>query len=333
MPKKSIFARLKVLVTGADGLLGSNLVRLLLSKQHEVTVLLHPSSQSKSLDGLDISTLTGDILKPQTLAPAFANQDAVIHAAANTSVWPARSTIVNQVNIDGTKNMLEAAKNSKLKRFIYIGSGSSVNTPAGENSKYQFPGQKFGLDYIDSKFTALNLVMGEAKKGNIQAVAVLPTFMVGPYDSLPSSGKLIQTLALGKLKFYSGGGRNFVYVNDVAHAIVNALESNITHKYYVAGGENMSYKAYFDLVAKIVGKPAPSIKMPNFLIKFSGIMGSLIGSITKKPPLISKEVANISCANQFVDSSEAIKDLNMPQTDIKIAVQECYDWFKENKYC
>jgi dihydroflavonol-4-reductase len=229
--------------------------------------------------------------------------------------------------------MLDMAIKQHVKRFVYIGSGSSVNTPASEKSPYAFPGQKFGLDYIDSKHTALNMVMDASKKGTIETIAILPTFMVGAYDSLPSSGKLIQTLALGKLKFYSGGGRNFVYVGDVATAIVNGLESNINGKYYVAGGINLSYKAYFDKVATIVGKPAPKIKMPNSLIKLSGIIGSSIGKLTGKAPLISKEVAVISTENQFMDSKDAIKDLNMPQTNIDLAIQECYTWFKENNYC
>ena len=169
------------------------------------------------------------------------------------------------------------------------------------------PGQKFGLDYIDSKYIALNEVMEFQKNNAIETVAILPTFMVGAYDSLPSSGKLIQTLAKGKLKFYSGGGRNFVYVGDVAQAIANALSYNVRGKYFVTGGVNMSYKDYFNLVAEIVKMPAPKIKMPNFLIKTTGKMGSLVASITKKPPLISKEVAQISCENQFTESQAAIK--------------------------
>ncbi|MDB4347580.1 NAD-dependent epimerase/dehydratase family protein [Bacteroidia bacterium] len=323
---------MKVLVTGADGLLGSNLVRLLIEKNHQVSVLLHPSSNSTSLDGLNITQFKGDILKPETLLTPMQECDAVIHAAANTSVWPARSEMVNKVNIEGTQNMIKSALESNIKRFVYIGSGSSVNTPKSEGSKYDFPGQKFGLDYIDSKHTALNLVMEASKKNGLSSIAILPTFMIGAYDSLPSSGKLIQTLAKGKLKFYSGGGRNFVYVNDVAHAIVNGLESTIDGDYFVAGGVNMSYKEYFDKVSKIVGMPAPSIKMPNALILLSGWFGSAIAQLTKKPPLISKEVARISCVDQFMDSSRAIKELNMPQTSIDLAIQKCYDWFKENDY-
>lgn len=324
---------MKVLVTGADGLLGSNLVRMLIEANHKVSVLLHSSSKSNTLEGLDIIKFEGDILKPETLKDSLTGQDAVIHAAANTSVWPARSEIVNKVNIDGTKNMLAMAIAQQVKRFVYIGSGSSVNTAPSKNSPYTFPGQKFGLDYIDSKHTAMNLVMNASKQGEIETIAILPTFMVGAYDSLPSSGKLIQTLALGKLKFYSGGGRNFVYVGDVARAIVNGLESEINGKYFVTGGVNLSYKEYFDKVAAIVGQPAPTIKMPNLIIKLTGSLGSIYGKITGKAPLISKEVAAISCVNQFMDSEGAIKDLKMPQTSIDFAIKECYTWFKENNYC
>jgi dihydroflavonol-4-reductase len=320
---------MKILITGADGLLGSNLCRLLLEQGHELNVLLHPQSKSTSLDELNIVKYEGDILKPETIEPAMQDCDAVIHAAANTSVWPARSAMVRKVNVEGTKNMVNTAIKKGIKRFVYIGSGSSVNASGGA-SKYRFAGEKFGLDYIDSKYDAMQYVF--SKKEEISCIAVLPTFMVGAFDSLPSSGKLIQTLALGKLKFYSGGGRNFVHVNDVANAIANGLTLGGNGNWYIAGGENLSYKEYFDKVASIVNKPAPKMKMPNFLIKIAGNFGSLMGAITKKPPMITKQIATISCEDQFVDSSKTIKELKMPQTPIETAINDCYQWFKENNY-
>ena len=320
---------MKILITGADGLLGSNLCRILLKQGHELNVLLHPNSKSNSLNQLEIRQFKGDILKPETLIESMEGCDAVIHAAANTSVWPARSAIVRKVNVEGTKNMVSAAITAGVKRFVYIGSGSSVNSSGGP-SKYRFAGEKFGLDYIDSKYDAMQYVF--SKKEELSCVAILPTFMVGAYDSLPSSGKLIQTLAKGKLKFYSGGGRNFVHVKDVANAIANGLTMGGNGNWYIAGGTNLSYKAYFDKVAGIVNQPAPKIKMPNFLIKIAGNFGSLMGAITKKTPMITKQIAIISCEDQFVDSSKTIEELKMPQTDIEIAITDCYQWFKENGY-
>src|SRR5512135_3332949 len=99
---------MRIFVTGADGMLGSNLVRVLLEKGHEVRALIHPSSPSVSLEGLNISRHTGDILKPASFEPFLKDCDAVIHAAASTSIWPARSAYVREVNVEGTRNVVES---------------------------------------------------------------------------------------------------------------------------------------------------------------------------------------------------------------------------------
>jgi dihydroflavonol-4-reductase len=324
---------MKVLVTGADGMLGSNLVRLLLQREHEVSVFLFPSSKSTTLDGLKIRKIWGNILDPTSLDEPFANTDAVIHAAANTSIWPPRSEMVRRVNIEGTRNVIEKVLEHKIGKLVYVGSASSVNTQGSSNGKYPFPGAKFRLDYIDSKFHALNLVMEAIKTRNLPVVAILPTYMIGPYDSLPGSGTMILALATGKLKVYTCGGRNFIHVGDVATAIANSLERPCLGKYFIAGNENLSYKSFFGMVAIVTGKPAPKIKVPGWIVKPVGFLGSLAGKITKKQPLVSYPMARISCINQFVESPEAVIELGMPQTPIEIAISDCYTWFKENGYC
>jgi dihydroflavonol-4-reductase len=323
---------MKVLITGGDGMLGSNLVRILIEQKHDVSVFIHPSSKSTTLDGLNISKYYGCILEKDTIDKAVPGHDAVIHAAAATDVWPARSEKVRRINIDGTKNIIASALDNKIKRFIYIGSGSSVNAPGDSGSKYEFPGAKYGLDYIDSKYIALNLVMDAVKEKGLPALAVLPTFMIGPYDSLPGSGRMIQTLATGKLKFYTKGGRNFVSTGDVANAIANSLHLGQIGKCYVAGNENLSYKIFFSKVARIVGKDEPKIKISGWLVKSFGYLGDISGKILKKPPLLTYPMARISVEDNFVTSEDAVKELNMPQTNIEEAISECYNWFIQNGY-
>jgi dihydroflavonol-4-reductase len=324
---------MKVLVTGADGMLGSNLVRLLLGKGYEVKVFLYPSSKSTTLDGLNIERFYGDILDPSSLVQTFAGIDAVVHAAASTSVWPARSEKVRRINIEGTQNIIDKVLEFKIKRLVYVGSASSVNTKDSGNSKYAFPGAKFRLDYLDSKYEAFNRVMDAVKNRNLTAVAILPTFMIGPYDSLPGSGKMILAIAQGKLKFYTKGGRNFIHVADVAEAIVHALELPCLGKYYVAGNENLSYREFFEMVARVTGKPAPRIQIPGWVVKSAGWFGTLAGNITSKEPLLSYPMARISIEEQFVASDEIVRDLGMPQTPVEKAIADCYGWFRANGYC
>ena len=323
---------MKILITGADGMLGSNLVRLLLETDHQVSVLIHPTSKSGSLGGLNITKFTGNILVQESLDEAFHNQDAIIHAAASTAVWPSSSEMVRKINIEGTRNVVEATLRHKLSRMIYVGSGSSVNAPGAPDSRYKFPGAKYGLDYIDSKYEALNLVLDAVKQRNLPALAVLPTYMIGPYDSLPGSGKMILALAQGKLKFYTRGGRNFIHVRDVARAIVNGLEMGEIGSYYIAGNENLTYREFFSKVAGIVSQPAPKILIPGWLVQAVGLLGSLSGTFLNKEPLLTYPMARISCDKQYVSGEKCVAELNMPRTSIDTAIRECYDWFIENNY-
>jgi dihydroflavonol-4-reductase len=323
---------MRILITGADGMLGSNLVRLLLIQGHEVSVLVHPTSQSVTLDGLKIRKFSGDILKLESMSAAASENEVIIHAAASTSVWPTRSERVRRINIEGTRNVIDVALNHNIKRLIYVGSASSVNSEGNPTGKYAFPFAKYGLDYIDSKFEALKLILDAVKTRGLPALAVLPTFMIGSYDSLPGSGKMILKLAHGELKFCTSGGKNFIHVNDVATCIANSLTLGMIGQYYIAGNENLTYQEFFRKVSKIVGRPEPRFNVPDFLVKVIGLGGSLSGKIFNKPPLLTYSMARIACDKHFVMNSTAVSELNMPQTNIEIAIRECYDWFVEYGY-
>ena len=323
---------MRILVTGGDGMLGSILVRLLIEQKHDVSVFTHPSSKSGTLDGLSVTKFIGCVLQPGEVDHAVKGHDAIIHAAAVTDVWPARSEKVRKINIEGTKNVISAALKNGIKRFVYIGSGSSVNAKDAPGSRYPFPGAKYGLDYIDSKYYALQLVMEAAKNDGLPAIAVLPSYMIGPYDSVPGSGRMIQTLASGKLKFYTDGGRNFVYSKDVAVAVANSLTKGQTGKYYIAGNENLTYKEFFSKVAAVVGVREPVVRVPGWTVKAIGFISDTIAAVSHKPPLLSYPMARISCDRQYVSSEDAVRELHMPQTKIEEAIKECYSWFIDNGY-
>lgn len=323
---------MRILVTGADGMLGSNLTRLLLSQGHEISVLVHPASNSITLDGLKIRRFSGDILKLETLSEAVAGNEVIIHAAASTSVWPSRSEKVRRINIEGTRNVIDVALKQNIKRLVYVGSASSVNSNGNTSGKYAFPFAKYGLDYIDSKFEALKLILDAFNTKGLPALAVLPTFMIGCYDSAPGSGRMILKMANGEVNFYPNGGKNFIHVNDVASCIANSLTLGTIGRYYIAGNENLTYQQFFSKVAKIVGQPEPRFGVPDLVAKAIGLCGSLSGKIFKKQPLLTYSMARIACDKHFVSQSDAVTELNMPQTNIEIAIRDCYDWFVEHGY-
>jgi dihydroflavonol-4-reductase len=327
---------MKILVTGPDGVLGSNLVRELLKRNYEVCVLLLEGTKSPTLEGLPIISFYGNILTPESLDEAFQNQDVVIHCAAATNVYPARNEFVNKVNIEGSKNIAEACLKYNIKRLIYVGTansfsfGTTKEKPGVEDTPYA--SIKYGLDYMDSKRYAQEVILEAVEKRGLPAVIVNPTFMIGPYDSKPSSGQMILALHQGKVPGYTSGGKNYVAVKDVAVAISNAIEKGRIGECYILGNENLTYKEAFDKLANAIGAKPPKRKLGDAIVKSYGAINSILAKIFKFNPAVTKELAIISCDHHYYSVEKARKELDLPQTPVETAVKECFEWFKENGY-
>ena len=327
---------MEILVTGPDGVLGSNLVRELLSRNYTVSVLLEPGKDPLTLKGLPITKFHGNILDPEALDKAIANKSIVFHCAASTSVWPAKSEIVNRVNIDGTQNIVDAVLKHDVKRLIYVGTANSFtytadkNNPGTEGTPYA--SWHYGLDYMDSKYKAQELILKNVAENGLPALVVNPTFMIGPYDSRPSSGALILALHKGKVPGYTSGGKNYVAVKDVAFAMANAIEKGRIGECYIVGNVNLTFKEAFDLIAKTIDAKPPKIKLPNTVVKLYGAATSTGARLFGFYPAVTKELATISCDRHYYSVEKARKELDLPQTPIETAVKECFEWFKENGY-
>lgn len=326
---------MNVLVTGADGLLGSNIVRELLMQGHDVRVILQPGKSSVTLDGLNIQRFTADILQPESLKIPLAGVDGVIHVAANTSIWPPRSVIVRNVNIEGTINVAQAALRAQVKRFVHIGTANSFTPgtkeqPGDESTGYTCA--RFGLDYMDSKNEAQNRVLALVQSHGLPALTVNPTFMIGPFDSTPSSGAMIVNLYRGKIPGYTPGGKCFVHVRDVAQAAVNGLSMGTIGQSYICGNQNLSYREFFALAAKVMEVEPPRFQLPKALAMTAGMAGSLWGRISGRTPTISRAIAQIGWEGHYYDSTKARKELLLPATPLETAVQECFAWLKDNGY-
>ena len=324
---------MKALVTGADGLLGSHLVRELLSREYEVRVFLLTGTKSTTLDDLEIERQYGNLLNPDEVDKAVEGCEIVVHAAANTNVWPPRSEIIRRVNFEGTENIVKACQKHQVKRLIYISSGACFDTgpkdnPGDETSPFR--GDRFGLDYIDSKYKAHVFVETAAKNGELPAVLICPNFMFGPYDSKPSGGQMILAVYTGKAPGYTPGGKNFVHARDVATAAINAIEMGRIGESYIAGHANMDYKELFTIIGETLNVKTPSLKVPRWVFLTLGFFGTLFGKITGKDPGVTLPVARIGITDQYHSPAKAIKELKMPQTPIKEAIQEGFDWMEAN---
>ena len=326
---------MKVLVTGADGFLGNNIIRELLNRGLEVRAFLQEGRTVKTLDELSIEKFYGDLLNAGEVEKAADGCDYIIHTAANTSIWPLRSEIVRQVNYNGTLNIIKAALKAKVKRLVSIGSANSfgngtISDPGNEETPST--ASKFGLDYIDSKLQAQRAIIDHVKNHGLDAIIINPTFMLGPYDTKPSSGELLLALYHQKIPGYTSSGRNFIHVKDVATAACNALSMGRSGECYIMANENLTYKAFNQMVADELNVKPPRLFIPKPFILAYGLISEAIAFVTSKPPLVSYTVARLGNETNYYTAAKAVKELDLPQTPIRIAIREAFDWFKENGY-
>ena len=325
----------KVLLTGADGFLGSHILRKLVDKGYPVRAFLQPERNHFTINGLQYEPFYGDLLNEEHIDQALEGCDFLIHTVAITDIWPNRSEFQRKINFDVVKKLVSAAKKHNIQRMVHIGTANSFGYgskehPGNETSPYAFA--KFGLDYMDSKKAAQDFLLSQAKVNGFPVLIVNPTFMVGEYDSKPGTGAMIVALMKGQVSSYANGGRNYVYVGDVANAAVNALEKGQVGECYIAGNANLNYKEFFTLVGKSANVKTAKTKLPYPLLFVAAGTAELLSKFTKKAPLVSVPMIRIANEEQFYDASKALKELGLPQTPIETAVERSVNWFRENGY-
>jgi len=326
---------MKIFITGADGILGNNLVRILLDRKYDIRVFIETGRVARYLEGLPIEKTSGSILNYEETRTAMEGCDVVIHAAAKTDTWPPRHESHWMVNVEGTKNIIRSVKELNIKRLIHIGTANSFGpgdeiNPGNETRAYE--GAKYRLDYMCSKYAAQEVVLEAVRKEGVKALVLNPTFMIGPFDSKPSSGTMIMAVNEGKIPGYPGGGRNFVYVKDVANAIANAVEKGRIGECYILGNENLTYREAFGKMATALGVKPPSLKMPRFLTLAYGRILSISSGIFRFTPPVTYPLALISTEKHFYSSDKAVKELDLKQTPLNEALNEAVKWFRDNNY-
>ncbi|NJN42698.1 MAG: NAD-dependent epimerase/dehydratase family protein [Flammeovirgaceae bacterium] len=325
-----------VFVTGPDGLLGSNLVRELLARNYEVTAMVQEGRDPVTLKGLPITKVYGDVTSVDQLKQLTKGFDYLVHIAALTDMWPTRGGKHFLINVEGTKNVIDAVLENGISRMIHVGSAGSfgygtLEKPGTEEDSYK--SAKYGIGYTDSKMVGEQVVNEAIKKRNLPAVIVCPTFMIGPYDVKPSSGAIVVAVAKRKLPALPGGGKNWASVKDVAIGTCNALERGRLGESYILGGENLSFKDAVKKIATAVGQPDyPKFVMPDFVLKTIGRFSDLYSSVSGKPVQLTYPMARVACDDHYFSSEKAIRELGLPQTPLEEAVKELHRWFKENNY-
>lgn len=326
---------MKTLVTGANGLLGSNLVRELLKRGHEVRALVRRRANLTTLRGLDIEYYFGELLDVKSLTEACRGCDFVIHSAGKLAGNQTKFLDFAATNITGTRNIVGAAENAGIRRMVHISSccvfgGGSWMNPGTELS--EFTGFRFNSGYINSKYLAQQWILSEIEKKGFPIVVVNPTIMLGPFDSRPGSGLMILRALRQYFQLCPSGGKNFIDVRDAATATCNALIHGIPGECYLLGSENLTFAEFFSKVGRISERQGFKIVVPGGLLNCAGLIGNAIRAISSYDiPLNlanSRQLANTS----YFSADKAVRALDLPQRPVDDAIRDAISWFVANKY-
>lgn len=335
---------MKCFVTGASGFIGGNLVRQLVQQGHTVRVLVRSSSNLRGLEGLsgkDYETIRGDVLDKKSVEQGVAGCDWCFHAAASYHLWLADYRPMFQTNIDGTHNVLEAACATGCSRIVYtstvgcvgITHETGLSEPPANESTDPFP-QNLTNAYKRSKWLA-ELKAREFIKNGAPIVIVCPTAPIGPYDVKPTpTGKVILDFLKGEMPAYLETGLNWVHVRDVAQGHILAAEKGRIGERYILGNAegNWMMKDTFTVLADITGLKAPKIKIPYKAALAAAYVNEAISHFTGKPPKAPIAGVKMAAYRMFFDPSKAIKELGLPQTPPRQALEDAIQWFRENGY-
>lgn len=323
---------MRILVTGATGFLGNNLVRALLQQNHEVVATMRPSSNRKTLEGLPIELLDVDLNNTSDLAMALSDVEVVIHAAALIQIGWTKLEASRKINVQATAKIAEIARRKNI-RMIYVSSvdalGATSEHELGEEEKLDPP--KLGSSYVISKREAESAVILEIANG-LDAVIVNPGFMVGPYDWKPSSGEMMLAIAHQLIYFAPAGGCSVVDVRDVADGIVSAIEHGRTGQRYILAGDNMTYFDLWTLMANVMSRRVPKRKLANWMASLAGRVGDTVGRFLPNEPQINSAATHMAQTFHWYSSEKAKRELGYQIGSVENALRDAWDWFQLHGY-
>jgi dihydroflavonol-4-reductase len=324
------------LVTGANGFLGSAVVRALLAERTPVRALVRAGSDRTNLTGLDVEIATGDLTDVRSLHAAVAGCAAVFHVAADYRLWVADPQLMYRTNVEGSINILEAAAAAGAERMVYTSSvavlGINANrTPADESTPACLE-QMVG-HYKRSKFLAEQAVRARAEELKFPLVTVNPSTPIGPGDLKPTpTGRILVDAAAGRMPAFVDTGLNLVHVDDVAQGHLLALARGASGDRYILGGEDFTLERILQLVAQHVGRRPSTIRLPHWSVYPLAVAAEGLALITKREPRVTLDGVRMSTKHMYFSSRKAERELGYKWRDPRLGVAAALDWFKQHDY-
>jgi dihydroflavonol-4-reductase len=319
------------LVTGATGHIGNVLVCELLQRGERVRALVRPGKRPLALEGLDIEMVPGDVLELDSLVRTMQGVEVVYHLAARISLASGSDPETERVNCEGTRNVINAARRSGIRRLVYASSIYALRTPADGipiDEMQPFDPEECRGAYDCSKARA-SLAIQEAVANGLDAVIVCPTAVTGPYDFQGSdAGRAIRIYMRPGLKFYVDGAYDFVDVRDVARGFILAAEKGHRGETYILGGERLTLWEVIQTVWEAVECWYPSFKIPLWLAYLVADLMPIYTELTSARPLFTRYSLDAVCSNSRVSHAKAGRELGFQPRPARQAIVDNMRWIQ-----
>lgn len=324
------------LLTGGTGFVGGALLRLLAARGEKVRALVRKGSNMRNLSNLPVEVVYADLRDRHGLREALRGCDKVYHVAALYALWVLDSKELYDINVQGTVNLLEEARNAGVERIVYTSTVGALGLPRDQkpaNEQTPVVPETLCGDYKKSKYQAEQEVLRLSRKG-VPVVLVNPSTPVGPGDLKPTpTGKMIVDFLKGKMWAYLETGLNLIDVDDVAAGHLLAMEKGQIGEKYILGHENLSLKEIFCLLGTITGIRPPRMRISHGLVLPLAYLNEWFSNhVTHRPPFVPVSAVKMARYRMFFDSSKAVKELGLAQRPIYNALERAVHWFWENGY-
>lgn len=317
-------------VTGATGHVGNVLARKLLERGEKVRALILPGENCRSLAGLDIEAVAGNVLDLDTLRRGMDAAQRVYHLAGVISIMPGKNDFVRRVNVQGTRNVLRAARQAGVTRLVYTSSIHALHrVPHGVTIDENVPfDTQHAISAYDQSKAEASLLVQEAARQGLDAVIACPTGVVGPYDYLGSEmGHVILGAMRSRIQLVINGAYDFVDVRDVAEGLIQAGEKGRTGASYILSGERLSLSGLLDLVASVTGLRHRRLPVPMVLARAAAHFGPLYYRLTQTAPRLTPYAIATITSNSTISSARARRELGFAPRPLRESIHDAVQWF------
>jgi dihydroflavonol-4-reductase len=317
------------------GFVGANVARELVAAGATVRVLARPGGDRRALQGVGVEIAEGDLRDPASIRRAVVGVQTVYHVAADYRLWARDPTELYRTNVDGTRAVLEAAGEAGVGRVVHTSSVAALGLP--EDGRPGTEDTPVTLDdmvshYERSKFLAEQVALDFAHRG-LPVVVVHPSVPFGPWDVKPTpTGRMVVDFMRGRMLGTVDTGLNVVHVRDVARGHLLAAQRGRPGGRYILGHRNLTLTEVFGILAEITGRRPPRFRVPYAVAWCAAACSEGLARVTGRPPAVPLTAVRMSRKHRYFSPARAVRELGLPQTDVREALADAVAWFGANRY-